>query len=359
MSDLTVTNEGGLSKLKSKGIVTINTILTPKSIDDEIHNNELLANVFAKVIEDNHYYSEIPVKIKDKKTGKYIKEIKKWINISGWSFIDRVLKITPHIVKSELKLVKRDKAKERLEYCCTCELRTIQGIVISTGLGKASSGEEYKENFTESKLESLAQSRSISKAHRLYFQDILEKLNLNNDIIIEADFTTSFPKNEQEMINQHHSNMEKAVKDPSFDWPGDEELSKKFADKRNEYNEQKDGESSDKKQQGKITGGIVSNDEKEDKSFLDEAIDDKAKRDKEKAEFKTANNVEKNNMLDDPDARQWIREIIYDLKDLGRTINTGTIKAMAIKRMRDPESDITKEEVERLVSQLERGGIPK
>ncbi|WP_225369203.1 hypothetical protein [Methanobrevibacter arboriphilus] len=66
MNQITTTNNG-LSELNSKGIVTIDTILFPKSIDDEIHNNELLANVFAKVIENNSYFSEIPVKHKDKK----------------------------------------------------------------------------------------------------------------------------------------------------------------------------------------------------------------------------------------------------------------------------------------------------
>lgn len=274
MNEITTANNG-LSELNSKGIVTINTILVPKSIDDEIHNNELLANVFAKVIENNNYFSEIPVK-KDK-TGK-IKEIKKWVNISGWSFIDRVLKITPHIVKSELKFVKREKTKERLEYCCTCELRTIEGLVFSTALGKANSGEEYKQGFSESKLESLAQSRAISKAHRLYFQDILEKLNLNNDFIVEADFVNKKePENASELIDKHSEMMKK------HSLLSDEEIDKNTEKLKQDLEKSKKEAKKKENRKGPVITGSFT--KKEDgKTIAEKAIEDSEKRAKENQE---------------------------------------------------------------------------
>lgn len=345
MNEISTTNTG-LSELNSKGIVTINTILVPKSIDEEIHNNELLANVFATVIENNNYFSEIPVK-KDKK-GK-VKEIKKWINISGWSFIDRVLKITPHIVKSELKFVKREKAKERLEYCCTCELRTIEGLVFSTALGKANSGEEYKEKFTESKLESLAQSRAISKAHRLYFQDILEKLNLNNDLIIEADFVNKKdPENATELIDKHSEMMKKHSLLP------DEKIDKNTEKLKNELEKSKEEAKKKENRKGPVITGSFTKKEDE-KTIAEKAIEDSEKRAKENKDFKKANEIEKNNdLVDDPGARQFLKDIIIDIG----SNNESLIKKEIADRVKDNDSGVTMKEATRAIKELERNGCP-
>ncbi|OQD58737.1 hypothetical protein MBBAR_10c00780 [Methanobrevibacter arboriphilus JCM 13429 = DSM 1125] len=351
MNQITTTNNG-LSELNSKGIVTIDTILFPKSIDDEIHNNELLANVFAKVIENNSYFSEIPVKHKDKKTGKYIKEIKKWVNISGWSFIDRVLKITPHIIKIERKIVKKGK-QEIIQHCSTCELRTLKGQVIATGIGKASSNEKFKDGWSESKLESLSQSRSISKTHRLYFQDILEKLNLNNDFIIEADFVEKSPKdpeNATELIDKHSEMMKK------HSFKSDEEIDKNTEKLKNEL--EKSREEAKKKENRKgpvITGSFTK--KEDEKTIAEKAIEDSEKRKKEKesSDFKKVNEVEKtNDLVDDPGARQFIKDIILDIGSNSEAM----IKKEIADMVKNPDSGVTMKEATRAIKELERHGVP-
>ncbi len=349
MNEIATTNNG-LSELNSKGIVTIDTILAPKSINDEIHNNELLANVFAKVIENNSYFSEIPIK-KDKK-GK-VKEIKKWINISGWSFIDRVLKITPHIVKSELKFVKREKARERLEYCCTCELRTVEGLVFSTALGKANSGEEYKEKFTESKLESLAQSRSISKAHRLYFQDILEKLNLNNDFIIEADFVEKSlenkdPQNTSELISKHSEMMKK------HSFQSTDQIDKNTGKLEKELENNREEQAKKEKRKGTVISGSFTKKE-EDKTTIEKAIEDTEKRAKENEDFKKGNEVEKTDLVDDPAARQFLKDIISNIN----SNNPSLIKKEIADMVKNKDSGVSMKEASRAIKELERNGVPK
>ncbi|BBL61542.1 hypothetical protein [Methanobrevibacter arboriphilus] len=347
------TNNNGLSELNSKGIVTIDTILFPKSIDDEIHNNELLANVFAKVIENNSYFSEIPVKHKDKKTGKYVKEIKKWVNISGWSFIDRVLKITPHIIKIERKIVKKGK-QEIIQHCSTCELRTLKGQVIATGIGKASSNEKFKDGWSESKLESLSQSRSISKTHRLYFQDILEKLNLNNDFIIEADFveksSNKDPENATELINKHSKMMKK------HSLLSDEEIDKNTEKLKQDLEKSKEEAKKKENRKGPVITGSFTKKEDE-KTIAEKAIEDGEKRAKEKesSDFKKANEVEKtNDLVDDPAARQFIKEIILDIN----SNNESLIKKEIADRVKDNDSGVTMKEASRAIKELERNGVP-
>lgn len=342
------TNNTGLSELNSKGIVTIDTILSPKSIDEEIHNNELLANVFARVIENNSYFSEIPVKHKDKKTGKYIKEIKKWVNISGWSFIDRVLKITPHIIKIDRKIVKKGK-QEIIQYCSICELRTLKGQVISTGIGKASHNEQFKDGWSESKLESLSQSRSISKTHRLYFQDILEKLNLNNDLIIEADFVNKKdPENATELIDKHSEMMKKHSLLP------DEKIDKNTEKLKNELEKSKEEAKKKENRKGPVITGSFTKKEDE-KTIAEKAIEDSEKRAKENKDFKKANEIEKNNdLVDDPGARQFLKDIIIDIG----SNNESLIKKEIADRVKDNDSGVTMKEATRAIKELERHGCP-
>lgn len=346
-----------LTELNNKGIVTIDTLLIPKNIDAEIRNNELLANIFAKVIENNSYFSEIPVKHKDKKTQKYITEIKKWINISGWSFIDRVLKITPHIIKIDRKLVKKGK-QEIIQHCSTCELRTLKGQVIATGIGKASSNEKFKDGWSESKLESLSQSRSISKTHRLYFQDILETLNLNNDMIIDADFVEKSP------LNDCYTNAEKAVSKPSFDHPGNPELAEEIRNKKDKLNEEKakkDKEKSSPKnsnKEAKITGEKISEPiSDKEKTATEKAIEDKEKRDKEKEEsengFKTANKVE--TPPKDAEVLSHIKAIIVSLNEDEKEINETNIKLHLTERLR--AKAITEEQCDEVVDKLAKMSI--
>lgn len=342
MNEIATTNNG-LSELNSKGIVTIDTILAPKSIDDEIHNNELLANVFAKVIENNSYFSEIPVKHKDKKTGKYIKEIKKWVNISGWSFIDRVLKITPHIIRIERKIVKKGK-QEIIQHCSTCELRTLNGQVIATGIGKASSNEKFKDGWSESKLESLSQSRSISKTHRLYFQDILEKLNLNNDWVIEADFVEKSPENANELINHHNEMMKKH----SFQSTG--QIDDKTDKLKNDLEKIDKGK---KEINGPVISGSFTKKE-EDKTPVEKAIEDTEKRAKENEDFKKGNEVEKTDLVDDPGARQFLKDIISNIN----SNNPSLIKKEIADMVKNKDSGVNMKEATRAIKELERNGVP-
>ncbi len=347
MNEIATTNKG-LSELNSKGIVTIDTILAPKSIDDEIHNNELLANVFAKVIENNSYFSEIPVKHKDKKTGKYIKEIKKWVNISGWSFIDRVLKITPHIIRIERKIVKKGK-QEIIQHCSTCELRTLNGQVIATGIGKASSNEKFKDGWSESKLESLSQSRSISKTHRLYFQDILEKLNLNNDWVIEADFVEKSPENANELINHHNEMMKK------HSFQSTDQIDKNTGKLEKELENNREEQAKKEKRKGTVITGSFTKKE-EDKTTVEKAIEDSEKRKKEKesSDFKKANEVEKTDLVDDPGARQFLKDIISNIN----SNNPSLIKKEIADMVKNKDRGVNMKEATRAIKELERNGVP-
>ncbi len=69
--------------------------------------------------------------------------------------------------------------------------------------------------------------------------------------------------------------------------------------------------------------------------------------------FKKANTI-KVNLVDDPAARQFIKEISLDIK----SDNPSLIKAEIAKRQLDYDSGITEKEADRAIKELERHGVP-
>lgn len=71
--------------------------------------------------------------------------------------------------------------------------------------------------------------------------------------------------------------------------------------------------------------------------------------------FKTANTIKKTELVDDPGARQFLKDISIDIN----STNPSLIKAEIAKRQLDPDSGITKKEADRAIEELKRNGVPK
>lgn len=331
-------------------ILTVDNIISPKSIEDEIENNKILKDIFAKAILENGYYHDI--RTSDK--GKVI--MKKEVSLAGWTIIDRVLKITPHAIDSKSELIKREKRKEHIEYTVTVELRTLNGIVLSTATGKANSGEEYKSGFSESQLNGLAESRAVSRAHKLFFRDILEAINADGS----DDCITSIEKSEDnDMINNCYDNAKKAISKPSFDHPGNPKLAQQIENKKQAHKQKKtetEEKQKNKSNKPKITGGITQDTPKQNKkkTAVEKAIEDKEKRDKEKEEsFKTADKVE--SPPEDAEVLSHIKAIIVSLKEDEKEINETNIKLHLAERKK--AKTITDEQCNEVLDKLAKMSI--
>lgn len=71
--------------------------------------------------------------------------------------------------------------------------------------------------------------------------------------------------------------------------------------------------------------------------------------------FKTANTIKKTELVDDPGARQFLKDISIDIN----STNPSLIKAEIAKRQLDKDSGITKKEANRAIEELKRNGVPK
>lgn len=70
--------------------------------------------------------------------------------------------------------------------------------------------------------------------------------------------------------------------------------------------------------------------------------------------FKKANTIKKVDLVDDPGARQFLKEISLDIK----STNPSLIKAEIAKRQLGIDSGITEKEANRAIEELERNGVP-
>lgn len=71
--------------------------------------------------------------------------------------------------------------------------------------------------------------------------------------------------------------------------------------------------------------------------------------------FQKANKIKRTDLIDDPGARQFIKDISLDIK----SNNPSLIKAEIAKRQLDRDSGITEKEAIRAIKELKRNGVPK
>lgn len=137
-----------------------------------------------------------------KEVKKFIHENKLWANVQGrpyvlvdgWLVMGGMLGITPVVVGLE------DISTEKeVKYRAMVELRRGE-LVMSSGVAICSNKEAGKANFAEFAIASMAQTRAIGKAYRIYLGWIMKMAGFESTPLEEMQYENRTPEDKKEDI---------------------------------------------------------------------------------------------------------------------------------------------------------------
>lgn len=177
----------------------------------------------------------------------------------------------------------------------------------------------------------------------------MNTFNIGNTEILDFEDEAKDPQNSEELIS-HHAEM---MKKHSFQ--SSEKIDENKEKLEKELNTIREEQSKKEKREGQVITGEISKKKQNEKTAVEMAIEDSEKRAKENEGFKKGNEVKKTDLIDDPGAKQFIKDISLDIK----SNNPSLIKAEIAKRQLDRDSGITEKEAIRAIKELKRNGVPK
>lgn len=134
-------------------------------------DNETSIEVFGRVdydtqIERAKKVSEVVSKIVEQKKLYAMIQGKKYVTCEGWTTMGSLLGLFPQIVE-----VKEEKSEKGIKYIAICEIRTLDGKLVSRAESECASWERNKAKMLEQQgeyaIRSMAETRAVSKAYRI------------------------------------------------------------------------------------------------------------------------------------------------------------------------------------------------
>lgn len=137
---------------------------------------------------------------------KFIHENKLWtnvqgkpyVNVEGWQFMGGMMGITASV--TGLEDLSTDK---EIKYRASVELRRGDTLV-SSGVAIASNKESGKSNFAEFAVASMAQTRAIGKAYRIYLGWIMKMAGFESTPLEEMQYEYHASESKKDDIVDNH-----------------------------------------------------------------------------------------------------------------------------------------------------------
>ncbi len=206
--------------------------------------------------------------------------------------------------------------------------------------------ETFKSNTKANNIQKINSMQTYQK--RYLYKNFF---NIEDTEILDLDAEEEYknPENASELLDKHSEMMKK------HSFKSEKEIDKTTEKLKQDLEKSKEEAKKKENRKGPVISGSFT--KKEDEKTIDEkAIEDSEKRAKEKesSDFKKANEVEKtNDLVDDPAARQFIKEIILDINSNSESL----IKKEIADRVKDNDSGVTMKEASRAIKELERNGL--